>query len=151
MIDRIPAPIERILFPTDFSEISMAALGHAERLAANTGAEVLVLHVFPLPDVWGSGAATKDANDETKKQLESITPQMAGVRIRTVAHGGPPGEVICWIAQQHKCDLIVLGTHGRTGLPHLLMGSIAEAIVRRAPCPVVTIRQPEAKPEATPA
>lgn len=141
MTDAIPDPIERILFPTDFSATSMAALGHAERLAASTGAELLILHVFPVPDVWGSGGNANEVNDATKKQLAEIQPQMAGVRCQHVAHGGPPGEVICWIAQERHCDLIVLGTHGRTGLAHLLMGSVAEHVVQHAPCPVLTVRQ----------
>ena len=137
----IPAPIKRILFPTDFSETSMAALGHAERLAANTGAEILVLHVFPIPDVWGSGGKTDEVHQTAKEQLADIQPQMAGVRMQHVAHGGPPGETICWLAQKRNCDLIVLGTHGRTGLAHLLMGSVAEYVVQHAPCPVLTVRQ----------
>ena len=80
--------------------------------------------------------------------MVDIRPQMAGVRMEHVAHAGTPGEVICWIAQQRNCDLIVLGTHGRTGLSHLFMGSVAEYVVQHAPCPVLTVRHrhPAEKP-----
>lgn len=141
MTDAIQDPIQRILFPTDFSETSVAAQGHAERLAANTGAELLVLHVFAVPDVWGSGGMPDEVNEAAKKQLAEIQPRIPGVKMQHIAHGGPPGEVICWMAQQRQCDLIVLGTHGRTGLAHLLMGSVAEHVVQHAPCPVLTVRQ----------
>ena len=57
-----------------------------------------------------------------------------------VLHAGPPAEVICWLAQERKCDLIVMGTHGRSGLKHLLLGSVAELVLRNARCPVLTVR-----------
>ena len=134
-------PIRRILFPTDFSAASSAAFGYAERLAAATGADLLVLHVFGLPDVWGTGGRTHDVDEQTKRKLREIKSSLAGVNVEHIAHGGPPGEVICWVAQQRECDQIVMGTHGHTGLAHLLLGSVAEYVVRHARCPVLTVRQ----------
>ena len=66
-------------------------------------------------------------------------PRNAGA-IR-VLHAGPPGEVICWLAENLACDLIVMGTHGRTGLKHLLLGGVAEYVVRHARCPVLTVAE----------
>jgi universal stress protein A len=66
-------------------------------------------------------------------------------RIRRLQHAGLPGEVICWMAQEHQCDLIVMGTHGRTGIKHLLFGSVAEYVLKHARCPVLTIRDRDPK------
>ena len=134
-------PIRRILFPTDFSPASNVAFGYAEHLAANTGAKLLVLHVFGIPDVWGTGGKPNEVDEETKNKLKEIQPDLAGVQVEHIAHGGPPGEVICWIAHDRDCDQIVMGTHGHTGLMHLVLGSVAEYVVRHARCPVLTVRQ----------
>ena len=147
MSTRLPEPIRSILFPTDFSPASSAAFGYAERLAASTGAGLLVLHVFGIPDFWGTGGKPNEVDEETKRKLKEIKPRLAGVHVEHIAHGGPPGQVICWIAQDRGCDQIVMGTHGHTGLAHLLMGSVAEYVVRNSSCPVLTIRQRSGKEE----
>jgi universal stress protein A len=130
-------PIRRILCPTDFSPASGAAFEQAERLAASTGASLLVLHAQPR---WTGIDAAGQADDETTQALSKIQPRVAGVQVEYLVHGGPPGEVICWVAQERDCDQIVMGTHGRTGLAHLLLGSVAEYVVRHARCPVLTVR-----------
>ncbi|MEO8496212.1 MAG: universal stress protein [Planctomycetota bacterium] len=134
----------RILCPTDFSPASNAAFEHAERLAVSTGASLLVLHAQPG---W---TATGEADDKTTQALANVQPRVSGVLVEHLVHGGPPGEVICWVAQERDCDQIVMGTHGRTGLRHLLLGSVAEYVVRHARCPVLTVRlRPETDIEGT--
>lgn len=131
-----PNPIRRILFPTDFSPAASAAFEYAERLAASTGAELLVLHVKrDLPTV----GPVCDVDSETKRQIRAVQSRCPEVDVEYLVYSGSPGEAICWIAQERRCDQIVMGTHGRTGLINLLMGSVAEYVVRHARCPVLTV------------
>lgn len=133
--------LSRILFPTDFSSASREAFRHAERLALATGATLVILHVFELPDTWGTGGDLTRIDDEIKRKLQEIQPSDPKLSVEHVAHGGPPGQVICWVAQDWDCDQIIMGTHGHTGLMHLLLGSVTEYVVRHARCPVLTVRQ----------
>ncbi|QEF97827.1 Universal stress protein [Stieleria maiorica] len=129
-------PIRRILFPTDFSPAANAAFGYAERLAASTGAGILVLHV---PQDSATVGPLNNVAGEKRRQLQAVRSQLPDVDIERIFYAGAPGEVICWIAQEYRCDQIVMGTHGRTGLINLLMGSVAEHVVRHARCPVLTV------------
>ncbi|PAY16125.1 universal stress protein UspA [Rhodopirellula sp. SM50] len=129
-------PIRRILFPTDFSPAANAAFEYAERLAASTGAGLLVLHV---PQDSATVGPLNNVDSKKRRQLQAVQSQLSEVDIERIFYAGSPGEVICWIAQEHRCDQIVLGTHGRTGLINLLMGSVAEYVVRHARCPVLTV------------
>ena len=133
-------PIRRILFPTDFSAPSMAAFEHAERLAADTNAELIALHVFGLPDYWGTGGSDSDLDKKSLAKLQELRPKIADVNMTHVTHGGQAGAVICWMAEKRECDLIVMGTHGRTGLANVIMGSVAGYVMRHARCPVLTVR-----------
>ncbi|MFG0331856.1 MAG: universal stress protein [Maioricimonas sp. JB049] len=143
-------PIRCILHPTDFSPASGAAFEYAERLAACTGARLLVLHVHPG---WNGAEANGEVDVETMRELTRLRPRESGVDVEHIVHRGAPGEVICWVAQERQCDQIVMGTHGRTGLASVLMGSVAEHVIRNARCPVVTVRlrpeneQPLEKPQ----
>ena len=129
-------PIRRILFPTDFSPAASAAFDYAERLAASTGAELLVLHVQQdLPTV----GPVCDVDRKTTRQLHAVKSSFPELKIEYVVYSGAPGEAICWVAQERRCDQIVMGTHGRTALINLLMGSVAEHVVRHARCPVLTV------------
>jgi nucleotide-binding universal stress UspA family protein len=89
-------------------------------------------------------------------ELQAVRPKNESVQIQHIAHAGLADEVICWAAEDQACDLIVMGTHGRTGLKHLLFGSTAESVLKHARCPVLTIRpqkqdqQPLAEPMVTP-
>ncbi|MCA9216168.1 MAG: universal stress protein [Planctomycetales bacterium] len=136
MSERTIEPIRRILFPTDFSPAASAAFEYAERLAAATGAGLLVLHV---PQDSATVGPLNNVDGEKKRQLEAVQSQLPDVDIERTFYAGSPGEVICWIAQERRCDQIVMGTHGRTGLINLLMGSVAEYVVRHARCPVLTV------------
>lgn len=143
----------RILVPTDFSEGSRHALEYAVALAARLGASLHVLHVREDPVVtalWAEGyvdteslAAARDAEATRDLQAE-LTAAGAGAATWDVT-AGPVSATIVRVARDRDADLIVMGTHGRTGMAHVLMGSIAEQVMRAAGCPVLTIRTtPEA-------
>ena len=133
-------PIQRILVPVDFSQTSQRAMEYATRLAESTGATLILMHAFEVPDAWSAGGEPSEVDRELMERLRTLQPSSSNVPVERVAHGGPPGPVICWVAQQQHCDLIVMGTHGRKGLYHLLLGSVAEEVMRHARCPVLTVR-----------
>jgi nucleotide-binding universal stress UspA family protein len=141
-------PVQTILHPTDFSEHSRPALELAFALARDYGARLVVLHAVAAPVVIYREAVVAPSPDELRAaawdQLEGLEVPGAGARVeRRLGDGDAPAEILR-AAQQLKADLIVMGTHGRTGLGRLLMGSVAEQVVRRAPCPVLTVRTPPA-------
>lgn len=132
-------PLQRILCPVDFSETSAHALAYAERLAAATGAELILAHAFDIPASLSYDDVQNPADPAVRQQFEALSLFSQATRSTRILHAGPPGEVICWLAENRGCNLIVMGTHGRTGLKHLLLGSVAEYVVRHARCPVVTV------------
>jgi universal stress protein A len=147
---------QRILCPVDFSENSTKALLFAQRLVLESGAELILFHSFGLPASYDKAGQTEPADPKVKAQLEEIVPLSPDIKVRRALHAGPPGEVICWLAEEEKCDLIVMGTHGRSGLRHLLLGSVAEYVVRHAHCPVTIVRdvpsgeRPHVEPRVVP-
>lgn len=134
---------KKILFPTDFSEASQAAFHHAVSLAHDTGATLLIAHVEEPPMPYGEALMTlpERFDEELKQRLEAIVADSSVPCEHHLLIGEPSAEIVRLAEAQHV-DLIVMGTHGRTGLSRLLMGSVAEAVVRRAPCAVYTIKQP---------
>jgi len=147
----------RILWPTDFSPFAKAALPHALKIARER-AELIVLHVVSPTVAYPPGpmAATVWTTLETemraaaKEQLDRATAivkaKAGGLRIRSLLVYGSPFHQIPQVAKRLRCDLIVLATHGHTGLRHVLLGSVAENVVRHAPCPVLTVRLPRVAP-----
>jgi len=147
--------IHNILVGSDFSETSRVALDYARALAHQFGARLHVMHVvetIAAGDVGVSGyamaapqmqARLEEEADQQLKQLvtddDRLTLQARAVLIRL----DTPAHAIVHYAESERIDLVVIGTHGRRGLTHLLMGSVAETIVRTAPCPVLTVRYPE--------
>ena len=134
-----------ILFPTDFSLASDAALPHAEALAKQAGARLLIVHVEEPPLAYGGGelyyGLPEPSSERILKMLEDVTPADPKLSFaHRLSMGDPAGEIVR-IAGEEGAEMIVLGTHGRTGMTRLLMGSVAEAIVRRAPCPVLVYRE----------
>lgn len=129
---------KRILCPIDFSDTSISALRYAESVAREMNAELVVAHAFSRPASWDHEGQLEPSDASLRDKLNAITCE---VPFSNVMHAGPPGEVICWLAQQRGCDLIVMGTHGRTGVKHLLLGSTAEYVLQHARCPVLTVRQ----------
>jgi nucleotide-binding universal stress UspA family protein len=135
---------QRILCGVDFSESSTKALLFAERLAREMNAELILAHAFGVPASYDAPGQKEPYDPQVRRQLEQLAPMYPEIRVRRVLHAGPPGEVICWLAEEQQCDLIVVGTHGRTGVAHLLLGSVAEHVVRHAHRPVVVVRDPPA-------
>jgi universal stress protein A len=142
----------RILWPTDLSPLAKAALPHALALAMESGGELIILHVLPTPAAYGypgiawlpwdqvekaNRAVGERALDRLEKEIKAHHPAL---RLQRVLATGVAFEQILKSARQFKCDLVVLATHGRTGLKHVLLGSVAENVVRRAPCPVLAVR-----------
>ena len=136
--------IETILHPTDFSERSGHALQLACSLARDHGARLIVLHVMPVPLVQEK----RLYREEMASELNWLGASDAQVRVEHRLEEGDAATEILRVAQEMGCDLIVLGTHGRTGLGRLLMGSVAEQVLRTATCPVLTVRAPFPPSEA---
>jgi nucleotide-binding universal stress UspA family protein len=136
--------LQKVLFATDFSPASETALAVATALARAGGAELIIAHVEQPPVLLGSeemmGSLYEINSDRARQQLERILPDADDVRYRHELRVGSPAEELAELAQQEQADLLVVGTHGRTTLTRLLLGSIAEALVRKAPCPVLTVK-----------
>lgn len=143
--------IRKILCPLDFSENSEHALLYARALAQAHGAELLLLHVVELPLSYLAPDAVLPADILERQReacVQNLTTITAAVRQELphtdwLLEEGNPFPRIIEVARQHAVDLIVMGTHGRTGLAHALVGSVAEKVVRKAPCPVLTVKHPE--------
>lgn len=144
--------VKRILVATDFSPAAEAALQMAIELAGAIGASVEVLHVVDLPSVHGIASEgyvplpEAYRADVERQARERLNASIAGLepRPQTVLREGKPKAEIVQYAREREIDLIAMGTRGRGGLPHLLMGSVAEHVVRTAPCPVLTVRDSHA-------
>jgi len=136
----------KILFPTDFSPASQEALRWATSLARDSGASITIVHVEEPPMAYGGGEMyvgdDEGSREELKKTLVQVVPADPAIRFEHKLLVGDPATAIVQTAEDEHADFIVIGTHGRTGLTRLLMGSVAEAVVRRAKCPVLTIKQP---------
>jgi len=141
-------PIHTVLHPTDFSERSRHALRLAGALARDYGARLVVLHAeLPPTVVYGEGALPLDPEityREAREELNRLTVPDGDVRAERRFEEGDPAGTILRVARELPADLIVMGTHGRTGLARLLMGSVAEQVVRKASCPVLTVTTPSA-------
>jgi nucleotide-binding universal stress UspA family protein len=135
-----------ILNPTDGSTTSERATAHAIYLAKETGAELVVLHVVETTIVWYTGTLYQQmvdrlrefGNEVLKKALKRAKEE--GVVARSMMIDGHSGTVIVRVAEREGADLIVMGTHGRTGFVHNTLGSTAERVVQRAGCPVLVVR-----------
>jgi len=145
--------ITRILVPTDFSTQSAGALAYARELAERFGASIQLLHVLEDPyatsayatEVYGYlPAGLKETwQKNAEEKLSGLLPPADRARFgatTTVVFGRPAAAVVEYAEQEHA-DLIVMGTHGRGGVTHLLLGSVAERVIRSAPCPVLTVRE----------
>jgi nucleotide-binding universal stress UspA family protein len=159
MVPIVPT-FAKIVAATDFSEDSILALDFAEELARKFSAEIIVLHVDqplapvmmtpelgPAMDVGAMSRIGEEQRLLAQRELDKIVGKLrdGGLKARSLLRVGSPFLEILHTAQGEGADLIVLGTHGRTGLAHVLMGSVAERVVQKAPCPVLTIRHPDRK------
>lgn len=147
--------IKNVLVATDFSAPSETALNYARAMARSFGAQLHVLHIFePLwitsADVVGGGVALatmiQGLEDTARKQLEEAVTEADRRELKAVAAmvtSESPAREIANYANEHQVDLLVIGTHGRSGISRMLIGSVAEKVVRLAPCPVLTVHHPE--------
>ena len=134
--------IKKILCPIDFSESNAAVNRYASLLAKSANAEIVYIHVS-LPEVpYGSYTYVAVETDEAHEleKLKKIRPTEDGVDASYVVEFGGAAEKIVEYANENNIDLILMGTHGRTGLKRVIMGSVAEAVVRKADCPVLTLK-----------
>jgi nucleotide-binding universal stress UspA family protein len=139
--------INNILFPTDFSDRSMGAFHVASALARDYKAALTVLHVREVPTVAFAefGAvppAALPSRAEVMDKLHQFDAPDKAASIEYLVADGVPADEIVKAAEDRQCDLIVMGTHGRTGISRLVMGSVAEEVVRSAACPVLTLKSP---------
>lgn len=143
--------IQNILLATDFSEASERALDYARELAKAFGASLHVMHVLEdlAAHAWTTEvyvAALPGVHEEMEKQARERLDQLvagdksAGIAVQTILRLGSPFVEIVRYAREAEIDLIVLGTHGRGAIAHMLLGSVAERVVRKAHCPVLTVR-----------
>jgi nucleotide-binding universal stress UspA family protein len=148
-----PVTLERILVPVDFSDCSLDALEYATVVAQHAKASLMLLHVLE-PVSYGldftlSHVRTREQVRESwTKRLKELASshQHPHVLVEFRLRGGLPADSILDSAQTLPCDLIVMGTHGRRGISHTLSGSVAEAVLRKARCPVLTVRSPKFEP-----
>ena len=146
--------VERILVPVDFSESAAAILEWAAHLAEEHGSRLLLLHAYHLPvefqqlegaylppDFWSN------VKTEAEQSLARYAEEMKqrGLEVEQIVREGYPAAVIIDEAEAHDADLIVIGTHGLSGIKHMLLGSIAERVVQKAPCPVLTVKAQESE------
>ena len=134
-----------ILHPTDFSPGSAAALEYACDLARDCGARLVVVYAMgPVVPIAAEGVIlSSDLNELrelARKQLEAVRPADPNARMERVFREGPAATVILDAADEFEADLIVMGTHGRTGFRRLVLGSVAEEVVRKSLCPVLTVK-----------
>jgi nucleotide-binding universal stress UspA family protein len=139
-----------ILHPTDFSRASEAASAAARALARDLGARLIVMHVIPLElDLDGGLAGALDPGED-RRSLDAIRERLDGPELKytvedRLGRGRVAGEILR-TAREVACDLIVLGTHGRTGLGRLLLGNVAESVVPWADCAVLIVKAPQHQP-----
>src|SRR5689334_13975408 len=139
--------IKKILYPTDFSPYSNQAYFHAVALAEKHHASLTVMYVYVagVTPLGGRGTADKHYWQELLEQIRPIDPSIPVNHI--LVEGDPPSEIVRY-AHDAGIDLIVMGTHGRTGLERLLMGSVAEKVMRDSPCSVLVVKLPKGIPVA---
>ena len=151
--------LRRILLPTDFSGCGNFALPYAASISKATGATVICLHVVEpiVPAVGYSGLAepmpiadmTEQLEDSAERELPQITDcdELHGLKVEEViVHGDAAAEIVR-VAEERDVDLIVISSHGRTGIGRIIFGSTAEAVVRRAHCPVLVVKPPPEEEE----
>lgn len=146
------ARIRRIVHPTDFSKASAAAFDKAVELAKSNGAQLTLVHVLagPPPMIAGDGYITPKVYDDLDRSQRAYAAKemgrlvakakRAGAKTTSVVRDGIASEQIVRAARSPKADMIVIGTHGRTGLAKLFLGSVAGRVVSTATCPVMTVR-----------
>jgi len=145
--------LKKILCPIDHSDCSKEALKYAVSFALRNEAELYLLHVIDirtfdenLDSITKQIADESSINNLKKKLLECVPEEIrSDMKIEAIVVPGIPFVEIIRFAKKNEVDMLVLGTHGRTGLAHMMLGSVSEKVVRKAPCPVLTVRSPNQK------
>ena len=144
--------LKKVLLPTDFSDCSQEALKYAISMSAEFGADLVVLHVINqqllteglnLPRVGSFQDLETEMAKEAERQMDAFlkeNPDLEEIRHQRLIRLGRPFLEIIGYAKDNAVDLIVIGTHGRSGIEHIIFGSTAEKVVRKAPCPVLTVK-----------
>lgn len=141
--------LKRILHPTDFSDGSNRALKYACSLATQFNTELHLINVVHDAGLISPPISGFIPPDYYKQQIQYATEELAALPEKVLSHSGSVVRNVCEgipfvqiirYAKEHAIDMIVMGTHGYTGVKHMIMGSVAENVVRKAPCPVLTIR-----------
>jgi universal stress protein A len=140
---------KKVIFSTDFSSASDVALNYATSLAKSMGARLVIVHVEEPPLAYGGGelyyGIPEPDQAALKNMLTGLAPTDPAVPYEHRMLVGTPANEIVALAEQEKADLIVMGSHGRGGLARLILGSVAEVVVRKASCPVLIVKHPQAR------
>lgn len=139
--------VKNILFATDFSEVSEAALPYVAAFSRHYGSQIHLAHVLPevtflrpgAPDPSVIGSIYEDAHSNAQEKMQSLAGRLNAFPHRTYVRHGETAQVLVDLVHEQNIDMLIAGTHGRTGLGKLIMGSVAEEIFRQAPCPVLTV------------
>ncbi len=145
-------PVKRILVPIDLSRESQPAISLATTLAKANGADLILCHVSMSPltaDLMYAHSEFQEVMERERKAFEQVIPDDSSVRFSHKFLNGNPGPEIVRIADEAACDMIVIGTHGRTGIVRLVLGSVAEYVIRNSNVPVVTVKIPRQEVEKT--
>lgn len=148
---KAPVTLKRILVPVDFSGPSIKAVPYALAFAKQFKAQLVLVHIVEqvvYPGDWmippfPTGDFASESREQLMAKLRSICADTAG-KVTPIVRFGRAWQEIIVVAREQKCDMIIMATHGYTGLRHVLLGSVAEKIVRHAPCPVLTVRPDDA-------
>jgi nucleotide-binding universal stress UspA family protein len=148
-----PVPIERLLVPVDFSDCSLDALEYAVVVAQQAKASVTLLHVlepvsYGLDFTLTIPASSKHKREAAAERLAGVVTALNALNVKSeyLVRGGLPNDSILEAARTASVDMIVMGTHGRRGLSHAFYGSVAESVLRKSHCPVLTVRSPKFRP-----
>lgn len=140
--------VKNILCPIDFSLNASSVIELASTLARQNDAELHLVHVYEAPHSHSEGSfggyVPQAGLEAEKAKLEAIVPNLNPIQFRREFLQGAAADALLHYADQNAIDLIVVGTHGRTGVRRLLMGSVSETLLRKAVCPVITVKLPAA-------
>lgn len=136
--------VKTILFPSDFSSKGDEAFDYAAAMAQQNGSKLLVAHVEEPPVVYGEGTfyygVPEPDEDALREMLVKLKPHHTGVTCEHLLLKGSPAEAIIECAKENNVDMIVMSSHGRTGLGRMLLGSVAESVMRHAECPILIVK-----------
>ncbi len=144
------ATIKKVLVPIDFSDYSKSALKYAVNFSKLFNAEIILIYVvepviYPLDFSMGQIAMPSFSTEwdaRAKEELDKLAKKEINSSVKTIIKTGKPFLEIIETAKEEDIDLIIIATHGHTGVEHIIFGSTAEKVVRKAPCPVLTLREP---------